>query len=154
MIHLEPIGYLHSPFTDAIPSGWEDVPVKIVVHDRWAPALAGLIEFSHLFVLFWFSRPSEKPLRLMIQPQGRTDLPFVGLFATRTPNRPNRLGLQAVELLAVRGNILEVRGLDALDETPVVDIKPYLLRGDCVPSARQAPWVAELASKEGWDALS
>jgi formylmethanofuran dehydrogenase subunit E len=70
------------------------------------------------------------------------DLPLVGRFATRSPSRPNAIGICAVELLDVRGTVLRVRGLDALDGTPVLDLKPYLERGDAITNTRVGAWIA------------
>ena len=71
----------------------------------------------------------------------REDLPLVGLFATRSPRRPNPIGVTTVRLLERRGNVLRVLGLDALDGTPVLDIKPYLPYGDCIQDTHVPEWV-------------
>jgi tRNA-Thr(GGU) m(6)t(6)A37 methyltransferase TsaA len=68
-------------------------------------------------------------------------MPLVGIFATRSPQRPNPIGIRAVELIEVCGNVLRVRGLDALNGSPVLDLKPYLTRGDAIPDARASEWV-------------
>ncbi|MCL5877326.1 MAG: tRNA (N6-threonylcarbamoyladenosine(37)-N6)-methyltransferase TrmO [Candidatus Bathyarchaeota archaeon] len=82
--------------------------------------------FSHLFVLFYLNQVTKEPLMpLKIHPKRRADLPLTGIFATRTMLRPNPIGLTIVELLKVDGSVLTVRGLDAFDGTPVLDIKPY-----------------------------
>jgi len=73
----------------------------------------------------------------------RSDLPLVGLFATRSPRRPNALGMTVVRFLQRQGNMLYMEGLDALDGTPVIDIKPYLPDGDAVPNASVASWIAK-----------
>ena len=83
-------------------------------------------EFSHLFVLFWMHEVSEAARSNMkIHPRGRKDIPLQGVFATRTQHRPNPIGLTLVELLKVNGRVLTVRGLDAYDGTPIIDIKPF-----------------------------
>jgi tRNA-Thr(GGU) m(6)t(6)A37 methyltransferase TsaA len=119
---------------------WEEIESEIVIDERWRDALAGIEEFSHLWVIVALDR-MPAPDALRIRPMKRDDLPVVGIFATRSPQRPNPIGICAVELLAVRENILHVRGLDALDETPVLDLKPYLSRGDAIPDARVGEWV-------------
>jgi tRNA-Thr(GGU) m(6)t(6)A37 methyltransferase TsaA len=81
----------------------------------------------------------EVPLK--IHPRGRQELPLLGLFATRTPNRPNPVGKAMVRLLQRRGNILRVEGLDAIDGTPVIDIKPYIPGYDSVTNAKVPPWI-------------
>jgi tRNA-Thr(GGU) m(6)t(6)A37 methyltransferase TsaA len=88
--------------------------------------LGGVESFSHLFILYWLHEISIKAKeRLKTHPRGRKDMPLLGIFATRTPYRPNPIGLTLVELLKIEGSILTVRGLDAFDGTPILDIKPY-----------------------------
>ena len=139
-VRFEPIGVVKNRFAQKPPRGWEEVLSRVVVAERWAPALEGLEEFSHVIVLFWLDRV-HKDVSLRVRPRGRRDMAPVGLFATRTPVRPNPIGLRVVELVSREGNGLTVRGLDALDESPVLDIKPYLPRGDCVAQARIPQWM-------------
>jgi len=145
-LRLRPIGIVQN----GVPPGtqdvyWEDVASEIVVSPEWAGALDGIEGFSHLWVIFYFSQslPPDSP---RVHPQGRSDMPLVGRFATRAPFRPNPIGLTAVELLAVEDNRLRVRGLDTFDGTPVLDLKPYLPRGDSLPEARVPDWLTRLQS--------
>ena len=115
---------IHEPPTPR--SDWDKVTSEIVVGENLTEALDGLEEFSHIIVLFWLHRSHEKELSLKQRPMGQKDRPLRGLFALRTPNRPNPIGKTTVRLLERRGNILRVEGLDALDGSPVIDIKPYL----------------------------
>lgn len=124
-IETTPIGFVRRLYPD------EDVKdkslvSKIVIDERFSHALDGIEDFSHIFVIFWMHQitASEKPV-LHVHPRGRADMPLVGVFATRSPRRPNPVGLTLVELVERDANVLWVRGLDALDETPVLDIKPY-----------------------------
>ena len=98
---------------------------QIIIHDEFIEALDGINEFSHLFVLFWLSHVSNEEGLLKVHPRGRKDLPLLGVFATRTMYRPNPIGLTLVELVKGEGNVLTIRGLDAFDGTPVLDIKPF-----------------------------
>ena len=99
---------------------------QIVIHDELAEALDGVSGFSHVFVLFWLHRISGEQRKILkVHPRGRRDLPLLGVFATRTMLRPNPVGLTLVELVKVEGNVLTVRGLDAFNGTPVIDIKPF-----------------------------
>ena len=116
---------------------------EIIVEPKWAEGLEGLEKFSHLIILFWFDRITEEEVLFKVHPMHREDLPVTGLFATRTPNRPNRIGETVVSLIERQGNILKVKGLDALDGTPILDIKPYLTNGDLVPEATVPPWAEE-----------
>jgi len=146
-IELSPIGVIKNPFRDRIPKGWETVEARIVVNDEWADALHGVEEFSHLIVLFWLDRIPRDSILMRLHPQGCEELPLVGLFATRTPCRPNPIGMQVVEVLNRSANVLTVRHIDALNDSPVLDIKPYLPRGDCVRGAVTPQWVTQLAKR-------
>jgi len=99
---------------------------QIIINSELTEALDGIAEFSHLFVLFWLNQVSNQQRKtLKVHPRGRKDMPLLGVFATRTMLRPNPIGLTLVELVKAEGNILTVRGLDAFNETPVLDIKPF-----------------------------
>jgi tRNA (adenine37-N6)-methyltransferase len=124
-IALSPIGYVK---TEAVGNEVKDKSgvSEIVLDNKLIPALDGITDFSHVFVIFWMSQiPEDKRLILKVHPRGRLDMPLLGAFATRTNLRPNPIGLTLVELLNVEGPILTVRGLDAFDGTPVLDIKPF-----------------------------
>jgi tRNA-Thr(GGU) m(6)t(6)A37 methyltransferase TsaA len=124
-IVLKPIGFVR---TEAV---GDEVKEKsrisqIVIRSDLAEALEGIGEFSHLFVLFWLHEvTSTERKTLKVHPRSREDLPLLGVFATRTKLRPNPIGLTLVELVRVEGNVLTVRGLDAFDGTPVLDVKPF-----------------------------
>ena len=137
---VRPIGVVSNKFKRAVPSGWEHSVSEVRVDQRWEAALEGIEEFSHILVLFWLNRiEGERVMR--VHPMGRLDAPLVGLFSTRTPRRPNPIGLTVVKLLERRANVLRVQGLDALDGSPVVDLKPYLTRNDKVQGATMPDWV-------------
>jgi tRNA-Thr(GGU) m(6)t(6)A37 methyltransferase TsaA len=124
-IVLKPIGFVR---TENVGDEVKDKSrtSQIVLHSELAEALDGIGDFSHLFVLFWLNRIPDEPRKtLKVHPRGRRDLPLLGIFATRTMLRPNPVGLTLVELVKVKGNVLTVRGLDAFDGTPVLDIKPF-----------------------------
>ncbi len=115
---------------------------EIVVQKQLTEALEGIEGFSHLFVLFYLHQVSaQEKTVLKVHPHGKRDLPFVGVYATRTAFRPNPIGLAVVELLKREGNVLFVRGLDAFGETPVLDLKPYdswdTVVKPCVPEWRR-----------------
>ncbi len=105
--------------------GWETVVSKIVLNPASEQALTGIEDYSHLFVLFWLSRvPKAQRGMIKIHPKSRQDLPLVGVFATRTQYRPNPIGLTMVEVIGRKNHVLRVRGLDALNGTPIFDLKP------------------------------
>jgi len=122
---LYPIGTVRSPYKirgDAPRQGrLSDTVATIVIDERYRDGLYRLQENRHLFVLCWFDRSDRNVLRAT-PPHRKTEL---GVFTTRSPDRPNPVGLSLVDLLSVGEGILTVRGLDALDGTPVIDIKPY-----------------------------
>jgi tRNA (adenine37-N6)-methyltransferase len=106
--------------------------------------LTGLDGFSHVEVVFFFDRLAEREdYRQPLRPRGRADLPEVGVFADRGPRRPNRIGCTTCEVVSVRGRELRVRGLDAVDGTPVLDIKP-VMRQFLPGRIRQPEWVDRL----------
>ena len=124
-IFLNPIGRVK---TEAVGDEVKDKSriSQIIIRDELVEALEGVDGFSHLFVLFWLNQISSKQkMKLKVHPRGRLDMPLLGVFATRTNLRPNPIGLTLVELLKVEGNTLTVRGLDAFDGTPILDIKPF-----------------------------
>jgi formylmethanofuran dehydrogenase subunit E len=131
-----PIGVFRTPFrtTEEIPKTLGQAPTAegvIEVHPAYADGLLDIEQFSHLFVLFAFHLSTAKPLR--VYPPGQTR--ERGVFATRSPHRPNGIGILTVELLRREGNRLFVKGVDVVDGTPVLDIKPYLGHFDCRPQA-------------------
>lgn len=120
---------------------------QIVIRNELAEALEGVDGFSHLFVLFWLHEiPAKQQKTLKVHPRGRRDLPLLGVFATRSMLRPNPIGLTLVELVKVEGNVLTVRGLDAFDGTPVLDIKPFD-PWDTAKDARVPRWWTKLNEK-------
>jgi tRNA-Thr(GGU) m(6)t(6)A37 methyltransferase TsaA len=146
-IVLNPIGYVK---TEAVGDEVKDKSrtSQIVLRDNLVEALDGITGFSHLFVLFWLSQiPDEQRMIMKVHPRGRMDMPLLGVFATRTNLRPNPIGLTLVELLKVEGNTLTVRGLDAFDGTPVLDIKPFD-SWDTAKNARVPDWWIKLNEKK------
>ena len=121
---------------------------QIVLHQNLKEALDGLSEFSHLLVIFWMHEISEEERKTRkVHPRGREDMPLLGVFATRTPYRPNPIGLTLVELLEVKGNLITVRGLDAFDGTPILDIKPFD-NWDLVEEAKVPDWWIKLEEEK------
>jgi tRNA-Thr(GGU) m(6)t(6)A37 methyltransferase TsaA len=154
-ITLRPIGKVRNSIRTKKREGWESVVSRIELAPKYAGALEGIEEYSHFLVLFWLSRvPSAaRGKRMRIHPKSRPDLPLVGLFATRTQYRPNPIGLTQVQLLGRKGNVLTVKGLDALNGTPVLDIKPISPRTEMPTRFRVPDWYSRLwkrpSKKEG-----
>ena len=99
---------------------------EIIIEDRWKELLDGIEGFSHLVVLYWAHLvPEESRSLTRVHPMGVKENPLTGIFATRSPARPNPVLMTVVQLLSREGNVLKVTGLDAVDGSPVIDIKPY-----------------------------
>ena len=113
-----------------------------MLEESLTEALDGLEKFSHIIVLYWMHRTAGQA-SVKVHPQGNQKLPLVGVFATRSSKRPNPIGKTTVKLIQRQGNILKVEGLDAIDGTPVLDIKPYIPDYDSARNARVAPWVTK-----------
>ena len=129
VMQLTPIGYVSSPRTDPGNTvGWGDVEARIdLTADLGRHALDGLADFSHAEILFWFDRTTPRPSYAEpFRARGRADMPLVGVFAARGPNRPNPIGASPCRIVEVGDSWLTVRGLDAVDRTPVLDIKPVM----------------------------
>lgn len=121
---LEFIGRIHTPWATRAETprqGRDDGPIcRIEVFDKWVPALKGLDEFETIFVIYWLHQSRRDLVTQSPRSNGTTS----GTFALRSPVRPNPLGLSQVRLVAVAGNFVSVRGLDCLDGTPLIDLKP------------------------------
>jgi tRNA-Thr(GGU) m(6)t(6)A37 methyltransferase TsaA len=142
-ITLKPIGVVRSAVRQARGAGyeWNRAVSEIVIDRSLSEALEGLEEFSHIIVLYWMHQSAgrgEPPLK--VRPRHNQDNPLVGVFASRSPHRPNSIGKATVRLLGREDNILRVKGLDAVDGTPVLDIKPYIPGYDSVRGARVPGW--------------
>lgn len=122
-ILLEPIGFVRTN-AEGLKARPQDLVSELVLSEKYANGLKGVDEYSHVFVIYWLHKVRKFERRnLLTRPYH--DPRSVGVFGTRHPNRPNPIGLTVVELLEHKSNVLKVRGLDAFDGTPVLDIKPY-----------------------------
>jgi tRNA-Thr(GGU) m(6)t(6)A37 methyltransferase TsaA len=139
-IEYRAIGVVRNRVRDSRPSGWEDVRSDIILRDDLASALDALDGFSHVIVVFHLHRVPEVARRLHL-PVGNEDVPPErGVLATRSQLRPNPLGVSVATVLHRRQAVLRVKGLDALDGTPVLDLKPYLPSYDAIPEAKLPDW--------------
>jgi len=143
---MQPIGFVRSTRAEPRDDEWDAETAAVELTEEYGEAaLWGLDEFSHVEVVFVFDRVGEGGVCLHARhPRGNPDWPEVGILAQRAKDRPNRIGLCTCELVAVDGASIVVRGLDAIDGTPVLDVKPYMTefapRGD----VRQPAWSHEL----------
>ncbi|HKK21043.1 MAG TPA: tRNA (N6-threonylcarbamoyladenosine(37)-N6)-methyltransferase TrmO [candidate division Zixibacteria bacterium] len=148
-IILQPIAFVHSTRTALEDDNWDAEDAYIELTDQFGvEALLGLEEFSHAEIVFSFHRADPERIETGSRhPRGNIDWPKVGIFAQRGKNRPNHLGLAVVKIERVEGRRIYVRGLDAIDGTPVLDIKPWVRefgpRGEIV----QPQWMSELMAR-------
>ena len=122
----------------------EDQEARIRIYPEFCAGLKGIENFSHIIVLYWFHLRDEDGERrtLLITPRRHAGAPQVGVFASRSPTRPNPIGLCVVELTKVENCALFVKGLDADEGSPVIDVKPYIPRADSVPDAKVPGWTS------------
>jgi tRNA-Thr(GGU) m(6)t(6)A37 methyltransferase TsaA len=124
LISLTPIGFVNTSTLPKQVKKRQHIS-EIVLRTDLTPALHGLDEFSHIFVIYWLHDVSAQQQQILkVHPRGRCELPLTGVFATRSPVRPNSIGLTIAELKGIERNVVRVRGLDAYDGTPVLDLKP------------------------------
>jgi len=148
---LDPVAYVCGGRREAVDDGWGESRAVVELRDHFGEdALAGLAAFSHLEVIFVFDRVDPATVETGARhPRGNPDWPMVGIFAQRGKNRPNRLGVTVCRIVAVEGRTIAVEGLDAIDGTPVIDLKPvlrdFLPRGE----VREPAWAGELM-KDYW----
>ena len=148
MLSMRPIGHVRSPYRDTqqVPKGLgakHEAEGVLEIRGEFEAGLKDIEGFSHLFVIWVFDR--SEGCNLVGMPPS-DDRPH-GVFATRSPRRPNAIGLTVVELLGREGSVLRVRGIDMLEGTPILDIKPYLSN---VPQERlRRGWLAEAETRAG-----
>jgi tRNA-Thr(GGU) m(6)t(6)A37 methyltransferase TsaA len=138
-IRFSPIGTVRSEIKERIKGYTAVSAATIEVVPELTEALDNLDEFSHIIVIF-YAHKSRRPAPVKVFPRHHVHTREVGVFASRSPDRPNPIGKSTVRLLKREGNILTVEGLDAMDGTPVLDIKPYIPGEDSVENAKAPPW--------------
>ncbi len=144
-IKLKPIGYVSSPVIKRMDENWGKITSKIILKPEYAGALLGLEGFSHAIILtFLHQARYEKEKHLQRRPRNLETMPNVGILSQRAKNRPNPIGVTTVEIINVGDNYLEIQGLDAINETPVIDIKPYFPDYDKIDNPKIPEWVDRL----------
>ena len=118
----------------------------IVLDEQYESGLLGLSDFSHMYVFYWFDRNDtpEKRSTLQVHPKGKKENPLRGVFATRSPARPNLIGMSLCKIISIKGNVIEVDKIDAFADTPVIDIKPYIPENDSAESIRIPDWLKRI----------
>jgi tRNA-Thr(GGU) m(6)t(6)A37 methyltransferase TsaA len=150
-IELTPIGYVKNTRKEVTDDFWGDVISEIELTDEFSSdSLTGITEFSHAEIIFYFSKADkDKVNKGSRRPRGNKDWPLTGVFAQRVKDRPNHLGHTIVNVVSSNGNVLTVKGLDAVDGTPVLDIKPVLKEFLPRDEVTQPAWAGELM-KDYW----
>ena len=122
---------------------------KLEIYPQFRDALLGLNGFSHVWVFYWFDRNDtpEKRATLRVHPRGNKANPLTGVFGTRSPLRPNPIGLSVCRIKSIDDTGIIVENIDAFDGSPIIDLKPYIPASDCVPDASVPDWVKRLNSK-------
>lgn len=139
------VGRVASPVTAQTDRDWGAVVARIVLEPAYAAGLRGLEAFSHALVVTWLHQARfDAAYDLVRRPRGLATMPEVGIFAQRAKDRPNPIGVTAVRILAVGPGWVDVAGLDAIDGTSVLDLKPYFPQYDRVSGATVPRWVDEL----------
>lgn len=149
-IVLQPVAIVKNSRTDLSDDYWGNVISEIeLVENIPADAFNGIEEFSHLEILFYFNESDKAKVVLKGHPRGNKAWPEVGIFAQRKKDRPNSIGLTTVELLERKGNTIKVKYLDAINGTPVLDIKPVMKEFLPGQEIKQPQWSIELM-QEYW----
>ena len=145
-IILEPIAAICTTRTEIEDDNWGSVISEIVLDQRFPEGVfEGIDQFSHIEVIFFFDKVAESDISTSARhPRGNANWPKTGIFAQRGKNRPNRIGLCTARLLSRNGRTLKVQGLDAIDGTPVLDIKPVMKEFLPREAVRQPGWASEL----------
>lgn len=146
-LRIEPIGKVSTEVTEITSSQMEDTTAisELFIYKKYEECLDGIEGYSHIIVCYWAHLVSESERKMKkVHPKGNRDLPEKGIFATRSQARPNPICLTTVELLKRENNILLVKGLDALNNSPILDIKPHVVHFDAPSNPSLPEWVKKL----------
>lgn len=141
-ITLKPIGFVKNKVKAPRFGNFKNEISEIILDKKFAKSLKGIEDYSHIIVVCWMDE--VKGYVVKHRPQGNPNVPIVGIFACRCPQRPNPIAITTVKLAGRKGNKVRVRGLDILDGTPVIDIKPYWPQYDKVANEKIPAWVNKL----------
>ena len=147
-IKLKAIGFVSSSVIEQTDEKWGQITSRILLQPEYVGALSGLGDFSHAIIITYLHQAKyEKEKHLQRQPRWFESMPKVGIFSQRAKDRPNALGVTAVKIINVEDDYIKVQGLDAINETPVLDIKPYYPQYDKIDSPKVPDWVNLLMEK-------
>ncbi|MDO8436214.1 MAG: tRNA (N6-threonylcarbamoyladenosine(37)-N6)-methyltransferase TrmO [bacterium] len=141
-IIIEPIGFVKNKIREPRFGNFANEISELILDKKFTKALEGIDDYSHIIVVYWMDK--VKNYVISHRPQGNPEVPVVGIFACRCPARPNPIGITTVRLIKRQGNRIKVKGLDILDKTPIIDIKPYWPQYDKVGKMKVPSWVNKL----------
>ena len=141
-ITINPLGIAKNEINKPMHSGWDKIVTEIAINKDYAKGLDGIEDYSHVIVVYWFDKETE--CHIKHHPKGNPDVTFIGIFACRCPQRPNPIGMSTVKLVGRKGNVIKVKGLDVLNGTPILDIKPYTPQYDVVKQYKVPDWINRL----------
>lgn len=140
-IKMRPIGFARNNVKEPRFGNFTQEATEIIVDEKYTDALDGIDDYSHVIIVYWMDKVKGHVIKH--RPQGK-DVPMVGIFACRCPPRPNPIAISTVRLIERKKNVINVQGLDILDGTPIVDIKPYWPQYDKVTDGKVPEWVNKL----------
>ena len=142
-ISIAPIGVVKNEMTETGRRNCVDVISEIIINEEFTDGLAHIDDFTDITVMYWMHIDDwpDDPKPLMTHPRHDESLPLVGVFSNRSPDRPNRIGLCTARVVELKGNVLKVSRLDAINGTKILDIKPWVPRIDGITDAEPAWWV-------------
>ncbi len=141
-IALKPIGFVKNTVKKPRFGKFAEEVSEIILNEKFSEGLDGVEDYSHIIVVYWMDK--IKGYVTKHRPQGNPEVPIVGIFACRCPQRPNPIGITTVKIVKRKKNKIIVQGLDVLDKTPVLDIKPYWPQYDKVSNGKIPKWVYKL----------
>ena len=141
-IKIKPIGYVKNNVIENRFGGFGKEISTIQLEKGYSGALKGIEDYSHVIIVYWMDKAKEQVI--IHRPQGNPEVPIVGIFACRCPQRPNPIGITTVKLLERKDDKIIVKGLDILDGTPIIDIKPYWPQYDKANRVKYPKWVDKL----------
>lgn len=144
-IIITPVGVVSNEVNDRMDENWSKIKSRIILRPEFYGALEGLSDFSHVIILTYLHQANyEQEKHLQRRPRNLKEMPLIGIFSQRAKNRPNPIGITTVKILDVTKEYLEVSGLDAINKTPVIDIKPYYPQYDKQDDSKMPEWVDRL----------
>lgn len=141
-ITLKPIGVVENNVKAPRFGNFSNEISEIIIDKKLTEALTGIDDYSHVIIVYWMDKIKRQVITH--RPQGNPEVPITGIFSCRCPERPNPIAITTVELIERNGNIIKVKGLDILDKTPIIDIKPYWPQYDKVENEKIPDWVNKL----------